>query len=163
MSVTRRTSVLRRWSIVSATAGTFSLVASVITAGFVPDVQWLHWTLRFAAFLLLLTGLLIWERADPAYDYRHLEPDGSAAAQQPAPTESPFRRDTSGDDSPKGGGLRTRPRPTLIGTSLLLIAGVIVIVDAIVSGSGQMVGMGAALVALGLIIYGAARKSSDLR
>ncbi|APF34383.1 hypothetical protein [Microbacterium paludicola] len=66
-----RTQRLRRWAVVLAAFSGAAFIASIVFAGVLPDAPALVYpALHFIGLATGLNGYLLWQRSDPAYDYR---------------------------------------------------------------------------------------------
>jgi archaellum biogenesis protein FlaJ (TadC family) len=66
-----RTKRLRRWAVASAALSAAAFLLSIVFAGAVPAAPALIYpALHFIGLASGLNGYLLWQRSDPAYDYR---------------------------------------------------------------------------------------------
>ncbi|MGZ0066964.1 hypothetical protein [Microbacterium arborescens] len=78
-----RTNRLRRWALASAALSAAAFILSIVFAGALPAAPALIYpALHFVSLATGLTGYLLWQRSDPAYDYRQ-EPAGDGDQSHP--------------------------------------------------------------------------------
>ncbi|MDR6168255.1 archaellum biogenesis protein FlaJ (TadC family) [Microbacterium paludicola] len=78
-----RTKRLRRWALASAALSAAAFIASIVFAGVLPAAPALIYpALHFVGLATGLNGYLLWQRSDPAYDYRQ-EPAGDGDQSHP--------------------------------------------------------------------------------
>lgn len=66
-----RTKRLRRWAVASAALSAAAFILSIVFAGALPAAPALIYpALHFVGLATGLNGYLLWQRSDPAYDYR---------------------------------------------------------------------------------------------
>ncbi len=66
-----RTQRLRRWAVALAAFSAAAFIASIVFAGLLPDAPALVYpALHFVGLATALAGYILWQRSDPAYDYR---------------------------------------------------------------------------------------------